>query len=79
MNLHASIRRTLVPMVMGWIGSLPVGQLVDLEAVEGLIVVAIGAVYYSTLRWLEDRGVQAAGWWLAFGRTPEPKYFEEDL
>jgi len=37
-------------------------------------VVVLGAAYYSVLRWLEDRGVDAAGWWIAFGRTPAPSY-----
>ena len=79
MNLHTSIRRTIIPMIMGWLASLPVAPYLDLQALEGVIVVLLGTVYYSVFRWLEDRGVAAAGWWLAFGRTPEPKYFEEDL
>ena len=74
MNLQTSIRRTVVPMVMGWIAHLPIAPLVDAQQVEAALVVILGAVYYSTLRWLEDRGVDAAGWWIAFGRTPKPEY-----
>jgi len=74
MNLQTSIRRTVVPMVMGWVAHLPIAPLVDTAQVEAALVVLLGAVYYSTLRWLEDRGVDAAGWWIAFGRTPKPEY-----
>jgi len=74
MNLTTSIRRTIVPMVAGWIGSLPLAPLVDSAEVERLLVVVIAAVYYTLLRWLEERGVDAAGWWIAFGRTPTPHY-----
>jgi hypothetical protein len=76
MNLQTSIRRTVVPMVMGWIAHLPIAALVDVEQVEAALVVLLGAVYYSVLRWLEVRGVDAAGWWIAFGRTPAPEYSE---
>ena len=74
MNLQTSIRRTVVPMVMGWLGSLPLAPLIDAQQVEAALVVVLGAGYYSVLRWLEDRGVDAAGWWIAFGRTPAPRY-----
>jgi hypothetical protein len=76
-NLQISIRRTVVPMVMGWLGSLPLAPFVDSAEVERALVVLIGAAYYGTLRWLEDRGIDAAGWWIAFGRTPAPEYAGE--
>lgn len=76
MNLQTSIRRTVVPMVMGWLASLPFAHLIDAQEVEAALVVLLGAAYYSVLRWLEDRGVDTAGWWIAFGRTPAPKYEE---
>ena len=76
MNLQTSIRRTVVPMVMGWIASLPIAPLVDTQQVEAALVVLLGAAYYSTLRFLEDRGVDAAGWWIAFGKTAKPEYPE---
>jgi hypothetical protein len=63
-------------MVMGWVAHLPIAVLVDVEQVEAALVVLLGAAYYSTLRWLEVRGVDAAGWWIAFGRTPAPEYSE---
>ena len=76
MNLQTSIRRTVVPMVMGWIASLPISALIDTDHVEAALVVVLGAAYYSVLRALEERGVDAAGWWIAFGRTPKPEYVE---
>jgi hypothetical protein len=75
-NLQTSIRRTVVPMVMGWIASLPIAPLIDAQQVEAALVVLLGAAYYASLRWLEERGVDAAGWWIAFGRTPKPEYSE---
>jgi len=75
-NLQTSIRRTVVPMVMGWIASLPIAPLIDAQQVEAALVVLLGAAYYASLRWLEERGVDAAGWWIAFGRTSAPEYSE---
>ena len=77
MDLLTSIRRTVVPMVMGWLASLPFAPLVDSVEVERALVVILGATYYTVLRWLESRGVDAAGWWIAFGRTPAPVYPED--
>ena len=37
MNLQTSIRRTVVPMVMGWVAHLPVAQFVDVEQVEAAV------------------------------------------
>ena len=61
-------------MVMGWVLSLPIAPFVDAAEVERALVVLLGAGYYAALRALEERGVDAAGWWIAFGRTPSPKY-----
>ena len=75
-DLLTSIRRTVIPMVMGWIASLPVAPFIDVVEVERALVVVFGAAYYAALRWLEDQGVNVAGWWIAFGRTPKPAYLE---
>jgi hypothetical protein len=77
-DLLMSVRRTVVPMVMGWLASLPVAQFVDLGEVESALVVVIAAAYYGILRVLEENGVPVAGWWIAFGRTPKPEYTKED-
>lgn len=76
-NLKTSIRRTVVPAVMGWVASLPIAPFVDQPELERALVVLLASAYYAGLRWLEDRGVDAAGWWIAFGRTPKPHYFHE--
>jgi hypothetical protein len=75
-DLLTSLRRTVVPMIMGWAASLPIAPFIDTAQLEGALVVALGAAYYAALRWLEDRGVSTAGWWIAFGRTPKPAYLE---
>lgn len=75
-DLLMSMRRTIIPMIMGWIASLPIAPFVDVAELERALVVALGAAYYVALRWLENRGVNAAGWWIAFGRTPKPAYLE---
>jgi hypothetical protein len=74
MNLLTSIRRTIVPMAVGFVGSLPIAPFIDSAELERALVVVIAAVYYSVLRLLEERGIDAAGWWIAFGRTPAPDY-----
>ena len=71
-----SVRRTVVPIVMGWVATLPVAPFIDTAAIESALVAAFASAYYITLRWLEERGVNAAGWWIAFGRTPKPAYLE---
>jgi cell division protein FtsW (lipid II flippase) len=76
-NLFLSVRRTVVPMIMGWVATLPVSQFVDVDAVETALVAVFASIYYVVLRKLEDRGVPAASWWIAFGRTPAPRYEEE--
>jgi hypothetical protein len=77
-DLLTSIRRTVVPFVMGWIATQPLSAFVDTAEVEAALVVLLGSVYYASLRWLEVRGVDAAGWWIAFGRTPAPRYADAD-
>ena len=74
MNLQTSIRRTVVPMVMGWLLSLPIAQYVDETAVETAIVAVLGAVYYAIMRVLEDRGVKAASLLIGMGVTLPPTY-----
>lgn len=74
MDLLTSIRRTVVPMVMGWLLSLPVAPYVNETAVETAIVAIIGAVYYAVLRLLEERGVRVASLLIGFGVTVPPVY-----
>jgi hypothetical protein len=77
-DLLTSLRRTVVPFVMGWLGSLPFAQFVDSAEVESALVVILGSAYYAVFRWLESRGVPSASWWIAFGRTTAPIYPEAE-
>jgi hypothetical protein len=77
-DLLISLRRTVVPFLMGWLGSLPFSQFVDSAEVESALVVILGSIYYAVFRWLESRGVPAASWWIAFGRTAAPTYSEAE-
>jgi hypothetical protein len=77
-DLLTSLRRTVVPFVMGWIISLPIAQFVDTAEIERALVVLLGSAYYGAFRWLESQGVPAASWWIAFGTTPAPTYPEAE-
>jgi hypothetical protein len=77
-DLLTSLRRTVVPFVMGWIISLPVAQFIDTAEIEKALVVILGSVYYGGFRWLESQGVPAASWWIAFGTTAAPTYPEAE-
>ena len=74
MDLLTSIRRTVVPMVMGWLMTLPIGPYIDERAVETALVALLGAVYYAVMRVLEDRGIRVASFLVGFGFTVAPKY-----
>ena len=74
MDLLTSIRRTVVPMVMGWVASLPIAPYVDEAAVETALVALLGAAYYAIMRVLEDRGIRAASFLIGMGFTVPPRY-----
>jgi len=73
-DLLTSIRRTVVPMVMGWIISLPIAPYVDERAVETALVALIGAAYYAVMRLLEERGIKVASFLIGLGFTVAPRY-----
>jgi len=75
-DLLTSIRRTVVPMIMGWVVSLPIAPYVDAAAVETALVAILGAAYYAVLRVLEDRGIRVASFLIGMGFTVAPKYDE---
>lgn len=76
MDLLTSIRRTVVPMIMGWVVSLPIAPYVDESAVETALVALLGAVYYAVMRVLEERGIRVASFLIGMGVTVPPKYDE---
>jgi len=73
-DLLTSIRRTVVPMVMGWLMTLPIGPYVDERAVETALVALLGAAYYAVMRLLEERGIRVASFLIGLGFTVAPKY-----
>ena len=76
-DLLTSIRRTVVPMVMGWVATLPISPYVDEAAVETALVALLGAAYYAVMRLLEDRGVKVASFLIGLGFTVAPRYEDE--
>jgi hypothetical protein len=77
MDLLTSIRRTVVPMVMGWLMTLPIGPYIDERAVETALVALLGAVYYAVMRLLEERGIKVASFLIGLGVTVAPKYQDD--
>ena len=77
MDLLTSIRRTVVPMVMGWLMTLPIGPYIDERAVETALVALLGAAYYAVMRVLEDRGIKVASFLVGLGFTVAPKYQDD--
>ena len=77
MDLLTSIRRTVVPMVMGWLMTLPIGPYIDERAVETALVALLGAAYYAVMRLLEERGIKVASFLVGLGVTVAPKYQDD--
>ena len=77
MDLLTSIRHTVVPMVMGWLMTLPIGPYIDERAVETALVALLGAAYYAVMRVLEERGIKVASFLVGLGVTVAPKYQDD--
>lgn len=83
MNLLASITRTLVPLLVGWIVTVTgaLGIEADEVAVAGGVTVAVSAVYYLLLRLAEEAAARlewepariVAGILLGWARPPQYK------
>jgi hypothetical protein len=74
MNLWMSIRRTVIPYLVGWVLSLPLGGLFTEGELTTLFTVVLGTLYYAAARWAEEQGYQWASWFVAFGPAPTPHY-----
>ena len=63
MNLLASLLRTVVPLLAGWLLTAAdvFGIQADSTAVAGGVTVAVSAVYYMVLRLIEE-GAARADW-----------------
>ncbi|MFC8276243.1 hypothetical protein ACFUJR_27680 [Streptomyces sp. NPDC057271] len=81
MNLLASLLRTIVPLLAGWVLTVTgaLGIDVDSTAVAGGITVAVTAAYYALLRLAEEAAARigweplrlVAGLLLGWARPPE--------
>ena len=65
-----SLIRTLVPFIVGFIVQLGVPD-EFIADIEGLVALVVSAIYYATVRWLEQSW-PVAGWFL--GYRGEPNY-----
>lgn len=64
-----SLKRTLVPIVVGMISASVVGPYVDIRALDDLLAGLIAGGYYTLLRLIEAR-FPAAGLLLGAARQP---------
>jgi hypothetical protein len=62
-NLFASVMRTVVPLIAGWLISLALwaGLDLDSEATTAAVTVMVTALYYLAFRLLEVLGTKARG------------------
>lgn len=72
-NAAPSIVRTVVPLLVGWLISLPVTAALGLDetTVTGLVTVALSALYYVAVRSLERRW---PGVGVLLGSARQPTY-----
>ncbi|MEM8905599.1 MAG: hypothetical protein AAGA17_02300 [Actinomycetota bacterium] len=66
-----SIVRTIVPMIVGFVLSLPIVSSLDIDqaALETVVSGVVVSVYYVVVRFLEERHA-VFGWLLGLARTP---------
>ena len=70
MNLWTSIRRTLVPTVVGAAMASALGPWLDEALVTEAVVALFAAVYYTAVRVAEEAGVAWASLLLGGGTPP---------
>lgn len=70
-NFLASLLRTFVPIIVGYLLGLPVARVLGVSSDDatGLVTAILTAVYYAAVRALEQY-VPAAGWLLGYASTP---------
>ena len=75
MNLWTSIRRTVIPTVVGAIMATAAGPLLDEQLVTEAVVALFAALYYTAARLLEEAGFRWASVLLGGGTAP---HYEPD-
>ena len=73
-DILVSLKRTLVPIVVGAIAATVIGQWVDLAMLEEIIGSIVSICYYTALRFLEAK-IPAVGFLL--GARQQPVYLPE--
>lgn len=73
-DILVSLKRTLVPIVVGAVAASVIGRWVDLAMLEQVVGSIISICYYTALRVLEAK-VPAAG--LLLGSRMQPVYLPE--
>lgn len=74
MNLWMSIRRTVIPYLVGALLATPIAIVFSAEDLTAMLTIIIGSVYYVVARWAEEQGYPVASWFVAFGPAPTPHY-----
>jgi uncharacterized membrane protein YfcA len=72
-DLLVSLRRTLVPMVVGLVGGSFLAGFVDPDALDKVVTGAVTAVYYLVVRLLESK---APVFGLLLGSRKQPVYLD---
>lgn len=72
-DLLDSLKRTLVPIVVGMIAASVAGPYVDIQALDDLLAGLIAGAYYTVLRLIEMRVPQVG---VLLGATRQPHYFQ---
>ena len=72
-DLLVSLRRTLVPMIVGLVGGSFLAGYVDPDALEKVVTGAVTAVYYLAVRLLESK-MPAFG--VLLGSRKQPVYLD---
>ena len=75
MNLWTSIRRTVIPTLVGAIMATAAGPLLDEQLVTEAVVALCAALYYTAARLLEEAGFRWASVLLGGGTAP---HYEPD-
>ncbi|MCX5328115.1 hypothetical protein [Streptomyces sp. NBC_00140] len=73
MNLYASLLRTGVPAVVGWLVAVALRHGLDLDttAVTGVLTPVAIFAYYGVFRFAEERLSPQFGWLLGYARPPK--------
>ena len=70
-NVLASLKRTLIPILVGMIGASFVGPYIDQATLRDFLAGLIAAVYYTAVRFAETKVPQVG---ILLGEARQPEY-----